>query len=238
MKKLLTILTVVALAPFSANALDQGDFSVTAGISTNSAVYGASGTERNRNDSNTIISTKKESGVFTESHESGFIEINAGPILSLGFEHTPDSISTPQNESREDREDASGNSLRSTVSVDFNDLNIAYLKLNVPNTGLYLKAGYVETDLDIKESMASGRTYNNVSTEGTLFAVGYSHAINDSPFGIRFEGSYMELDDVTTSNGVAADGATAANGGRNQIDTSNMQGLNAKLALTITLGNN
>ena len=238
MKKLLTILSVIALVPFSANALERGDFSITAGLATNSAVYGASAKETNRNESNVIHNVKKESGVFTESHESGFIEINAGSILSIGYEHTPDSISTPQNETREDKKDSSGNSLRSTVSVDFNDLNIAYLKLNVPNTGLYLKAGYVETDLDIKESMASGSTYNNVSTEGTLVAVGYSHAINDSPIGIRFEGSYLQLDDVTTSNGVAADGATVANGGRNQIDASNLEGLNAKIALTVTLGGN
>jgi hypothetical protein len=35
----------------------------------------------------------------------------------------------------------------------------------------------------------------------------------------------MSLDDVTSSNGVAADGGSIANGGRNQIDVSNMEGV-------------
>ena len=46
----------------------------------------------------------------------------------------------------------------------------------------------------------------------------------------------MELDNVSTSNGVAADGATVANGGRNQIDAKNLEGVTGKLAITYTLG--
>ena len=46
----------------------------------------------------------------------------------------------------------------------------------------------------------------------------------------------MSLDDVTTSNGVSATGGSVANGGRNQIDASNLEGLNAKIALTFTFG--
>lgn len=237
MIKKLTTFLVALMLPFSANAVDLSNFSLTAGLSANSAVYGASATETNRNEGNTVTSTKKESGVFTESHMSGFIEINAGDYVSLGFEHTPDSISTPTNETREDKLDLNGASLKSTVSVDFNDLNIAYLKFNVPNTGLYLKAGYVETDLDINESMASGSTYANVSTEGSIVGLGWSKAINDSGVAIRLEGSYLQLDDVSTNNGVATDGGSSANGGRNQVDASNMEGLNGKIALTITLGN-
>ena len=94
----------------------------------------------------------------------------------------------------------------------------------------------VETDLDIKESMGSGSTYENVSTEGTVFGIGYSTALTDR-VSLRFEGSYMELDNVSTSNGVSATGATVANGGRNQIDASNLEGLNGKIALTFSLGN-
>jgi hypothetical protein len=46
----------------------------------------------------------------------------------------------------------------------------------------------------------------------------------------------MELDNVTTDNGVSATGGTVANGGRNQVDASNLEGLNGKIALTFTLG--
>jgi hypothetical protein len=53
---------------------------------------------------------------------------------------------------------------------------------------------------------------------------------------IRIEGSYMQLDDVTTDNGVTASGGSSANGGQNKIDASNLEGLNGKIALTFTLG--
>ena len=231
MKKILTIISVVSLMSFNSNALEVSDMSVTAGISYNSAVYGATAKETNRAEDNTIKTTQSESGVFTDSHASGFIELNAGEFVSIGFEHTPDSITTPQ----ADR--TTNTNASTTVSVDFNDLNIAYLKLNTP-FGVYFKAGVAETDLDIKESMASGSTYANVSTEGTIMGIGYSKSLGDSAVSIRVEGSYLELDDVTTSNGVSATGATVANGGRNQIDASNLEGLNGKVAINLTLGGN
>ena len=228
MKKILAIVSVLSLFTFSANAFDASDVSVTAGISANSAVYGASGKETNRDESNTVRDIENESGVFVDSHMSGFLELNMGEFLSLGYEHTPDSITTPEN-----RRITNVNST-TKVSADFNDLNIAYLKFNVPG-GVYLKAGYVETDIDVNESMASGSTYANVSTEGTLIGVGYSQAL-EGGVAIRLEGSYMELDDVMTSNGVSATGGSSANGGRNQIDVSDMEGLNGKIALTFTFG--
>ena len=229
MKKLLTVLSVFFMFSHSVNALERSDLSVTAGISANTAVYGASGKETNRAEDNTVKTIKNESGVFTDSHMSGFLELNVGEFVSLGFEHTPDSISTPENQR------TTNTNATTRVSADFNDLNIAYLKLNIPG-GVYLKAGYVETDVDVKETMASGSTYNNVSTEGTLVGVGFSKALGERGIAIRLEGSYMDLDDVTSSNGVSATGGSSANGGRNQIDISNMEGLNGKIALTYTFG--
>ena len=229
MKKLITVLSVFFVFSHSVNAIERSDLSVTAGISANSAVYGASGKETNRAEDNTVKTIKNESGVFTDSHMSGFLELNVGQYVSLGIEHTPDAISTPQNKR------VTNVNTNTTVSADFNDLNIAYLKLNVPG-GIYLKAGYVETDIDVKETTASGSTYNNPSTEGTILGVGYERLVGDAGLGLRLEGSYMSLDDVTSSNGVSATGGAPANGGRNQIDISNMEGLNAKIAITYTFG--
>ena len=235
MKKLLAVISAIFVFSHSAFALERSDLSVTAGISANSAVYGASGKETNRAEDNTVKTIKNESGVFTDSHMSGFLELNVGEFVSLGFEHTPDSITTPENQRTTNRNNTAGTSSTTRVSADFNDLNIAYLKLNIPG-GVYLKAGYVETDVDVKETMASGSTYNNVSTEGTLVGVGFSKALGERGIAIRLEGSYMDLDDVTSSNGVSATGGSSANGGRNQIDISNMEGLNGKIALTYTFG--
>ena len=231
MKKLITTFAVIALSTVSAKAADFEMFSLTAGLAANQGVFGASAKETNRDESNAVSHIKKESGVFTDSYGSQFIELGIGRFISIGYEHTPDSVSTPTNTTRHG--DRDGN--EANISVDFNDLNTTYIKINLPG-GVYAKAGTVETDLDIKEVMGSGSTYSNVSTEGTMMGLGYQTFIKDTGFGLRFEGSYLELDNVTTSNGVAADGATVANGGRNQIDASNLEGLTGKVALTYTFG--
>jgi hypothetical protein len=238
MKKIITTLAFVALSTVSAKAIEMPAFSehlsLTAGLAANQGVFGASATETNRDDSNGITTVKKEGGVFTDSYQSQFIELGLGQWLSVGYEHTPDSVSTPTNTSRHGSQAGENN-----VSVDFNDMNTTYVKLNLPIlTGTYIKAGSVETDLDIKESMGSGSTYKNVSTSGSMMAIGYQNYFGDTGFGVRFEGSYMELDNVSTSNGVAADGATVANSGRNQIDAKNLEGVTGKLAITYTFGRN
>ena len=120
MKKILTIISMLSLVTFSSNALERSDISATVGVAYNSAVYGASARETNRAEDNSIKTVKSESGVFTDSHTSGFIELNAGEYFTIGYEHTPDAITTPQ----ADRTNRVNNT--TTVSVDFNDLNILY----------------------------------------------------------------------------------------------------------------
>ena len=229
MKKLITTFAFIALSAVSAKAIEMEMFSITAGLAANKGVFGASALETNRNETNTVQTIKKESGVFTDSYGSQFIELGIGRFISVGYEHTPDSITTPTNTTRKNMTD------EANVSVDFNDLNTTYIKLNLPG-GIYAKAGTVKTDLDIKEVMGSGSTYKNVSTSGSMMGLGYQTFIKDTGLGLRFEGSYMELDNVSTSNGVSATGGSTTNGGRNQIDASNLEGLTGKVALTYTFG--
>ena len=239
MKKFITMIAFVALSTVSAAALEMpslGIFSVTAGIAQNTGVYGATATEQGQNNSGVDDPQKKdkEHGVFQDSFGSQFIELGIGQWISVGYEHTPDSLSTPTNVSRE------GSSLESTMSVDFNELNTTYVKLNLPIlTGAYLKAGSVETDLDIKETMGSGSTYKNVSTSGSVVGAGYSSYLGDTGFGIRFETTYLELDDVSTNNGIAKGTTTTLNAQTaNRVDASNIEGLQGKIALTYTFGRN
>ena len=237
MKKIITTIAFIALTTVSAKAVELpslGNFSLTLGAAANQGVFGAHATETNENNSGVVVSEKKESGVFTDSYTSQFIELGIGRWVSIGYEHTPDSVSTPTNTSREGSAAGENN-----VSVDFNDMNTTYVKLNLPFVdGLYAKAGTVETDLDIKEVMGSGSTYKNVSTEGTMMGVGYSRNLGQSAFAIRIEGSYLELDNVKTDNGIAAGTTTTSNGSttRNAVEGKNMEGLQGKVALTFTIG--
>ena len=235
MKKIIVTIAFLALSTISAKAIDFSNFEVTAGIAHNEGVFGATARERNENQSGVVVSDKKESGVFTEGYSSYLIELGIGQYVSLGYEHTPDSVSTPSNTSRVGN--AAGTN---TVSVDFNDLNTTYVKLNLPIfENFYAKYGLVSTDLDIRESMGSASTYSNVSTDGTTMGLGYDRQIKETGFGFRFETSYLELDNVTTNNGVAAGTVSTTNAAsRNQVDASNLEGLTAKVALTYTFGRN
>ena len=236
MKKLITTIAFIALSTVSAKAIDKEMFSLTAGLSANQSVFGASAREKNENNSGVVISNEKASGVFTDGHGSQFIELGIGKYVSFGFEHTPGSISTPENKR------ITNTNAETKVSVDFDDVNTTYVKLNLPfiMNGLYGKLGTVETDLNFKETMASGSTYKNKSTEGTMMAVGVSKYLGDSNFAFRIEGSYMELDNVKTDNGIASGTASNVSGSttRNEIEATNLEGLTGKIALTYTLGKN
>ena len=228
MKKIITTVVFLALSTFSAKAVDFSGLSFTAGIASNTSVWGASAREKNSNDSGTQIYDKGHSGVFADDYSSYIFEVGVGEWLSFGYEHTPDSISTPEAISNE------GKTNKVTATVKFNDLNTTYAKINIPG-GLYLKAGSTEVDLDIQES-TNGSQYANKSTSGSVVAVGYQRLLGDSGFGLRFEGGYYEFDNVSTDNGAST--ATAANGGLNKIEAKNLEGASGRIALTYTFGRN
>ena len=232
MKKLITTIAFIALSTVSAKAIEMEMFSITGGIAANQSVWGATAKQDEYNAVGTAIdATNKQSGVFTESFGSQFVELGIGRWISLGFEHVPDSISTPQNVN-----DSSGATATSTVSVDFNDMNTTYLKLNTP-MGIYFKYGTVSTDLDIKETQLSGNTYNNTSVDGTSICAGYQKTLGERGFGFRIEGNYVELDNVTVNNGITQVGVVGrTDGGFKEVKATNLEGLTGKVALTYTFG--
>ena len=230
MKKLITTIAFIALSTVSAKAIEMEMFSITGGLAANNSVFGATAQQDDYNAAGTTIeTTDKEHGVFSESFGSQFVELGIGRWISLGFEHVPDSISTPQNVN-----DADGATATSTVSVDFNDMNTTYLKLNTP-MGIYFKYGTVSTDLDIKETQLSGNTYQNTSIDGTSMGAGYQKTLGERGFGFRIEGNYVELDNVTVNNGVAKTAGTGLNNFK-EIKATNLEGLTGKVALTYTFG--
>ena len=256
MKKFVIMIALLAMSTVSSKALDLpfslpsmpdlGNFNLTVGLASNQGVFGATAKESNEGDDGVAIATtRKESGVFTDGFSSRFIELGFGEFVSVGYEITPDSISTPENITRE-KHVGDAASRQGKVSVDFNDYDTTYLKVNLPFVpGLYVKAGSVSTDLDIKETMLSGSTYKNVSTSGDTFGVGYSKSIGDTGLALRIEGMYLELDNVKADNGIASGtniGTTAValdgtSTTRNEIEASHLEGLTAKIALTYTIGN-
>ena len=229
MKKLITIIAFIALSTVSAKAIEKEMFSITGGLAANQSVFGGTAQQDDYNAAGTTIeTTDKEHGVFTESFGSQFIELGIGKWISLGYEHVPDSISTPQNIN----EGSPG--ITSQVSVDFNDFATYYAKLNTP-LGIYLKFGTVSTDLDIKETQLSGNTYKNTSVDGTSMGAGYQKSFGERGLGFRVEANYVEMDGVTVNNGVTKTAGTGLNNFK-EIKASNLEGLTGKVALTYTFG--
>ena len=234
MKKLITTIAFIALSTVSAKAIDMEIFSITGGIAANNSVFGATAKQDDYNAAGTTIeTTDKESGAFQESFSSQFVELGIGRWISLGYEHVPDSISTPKNINSGGGVTGTTNDT-SSVSVDFNDMNTTYLKLNTP-MGIYLKFGTVSTDLDIKETQFSGNTYKNTSVDGTSMGAGYQKTLGERGFGFRIEGNYVELDSVTVNNGVTKTAGTGLNNFK-EIKATNLEGLTGKVALTYTFG--
>jgi len=233
MKKIITIFAVMALSTVSAKAVDFSVFSLTAGFGTNQSVFGGTAKETKFHEAGSEKgTTAKSSGVFTDDFSSQFIELGVGKYLSFGFHHVPDSISTPENINT-----GKGGSDTSKVSVDFNDLNTTYAKFNVPG-GMYIKYGWLETDLDIRETQLSGNTYKNQSTEGTSWGAGFERTLGETNFALRLEANYLDMDNMTANNGISASGGAAGTGGRNLVSASNLEGLTGSVFLTYTFGRN
>ena len=232
MKKIITAIAFIALTTVSAKAIDFGGFSATVGLGQNTSVWGASGTESEYSETGTLPEINKEHGVFTDDYSSHFIELGIGKYISLGYNMASDPIKTPSNVTNE-----GDPAQQATVQVDFNDLETQYVKLNIPG-GMFVKYGTVAVDIKVNEVIASGSTYADRSTEGTSLGLGYQGHIGESGLGFRMETNYIELDNVTTDNGTTIAGSNSTNGGRNQIDIQNMEGVTAMFAITYTLGRN
>ena len=237
MKKILLTTAFVALASVSAKAFELpslGIFSLTGGIAQNESVWGGKAKQSEFTEAGAAAATRinSENGVFTAGYNSQFVELGIGRFITLGYEHTPDSITSPQNIN-----DGAHGITTAKVSVDFNDLNTTYVKLNTP-LGIYFKTGSVSTDIDIKETMGSGNTYKNTSVDGTMIGTGYQTFLGESGFGVRVEATYIDLDNVSVNNGILLADGTPANGGRAEVDATNLEGLVGKVALTYTFGRN
>ncbi len=229
MKKLLTI---ALFAIFSASSAFSASLTPSVGLSYNNSAFAGEGTENNFNEAGTINDSTQEYGAFTDSFASIFVELGLTDNISVGLDYVPGTIASPTNFSREgnqsDRAHPGPGSSR--VQVDFEELRTVYLKANVFG-GAYVKAGYAEVDMTVNESMASGSTYKDVSTDGYVAAVGYEKDLDTMGLSVRAELMAHQFEEVTTDNGVAVGSGSQSNGGRNDITVDQMWGARGIISL-------
>ena len=230
MKKLISI---AVFAVFSASSAMSAGLSPSVGVSLNASAFAGQGTEKNFTEDGVYNDSTTEYGAFAEEFGSVFVELGLSDSFSIGLDHVPGSIESPKNFSREgnqsDRGDGPGSS---SVQVDFEELTTVYLKANVPMLGgTYVKAGIAQVDIKVNESMASGNTYADKSTDGYVAAIGYNFDLDTMGLSIRTEVMAHTFEAVKTDNGIAVGSGTPANGGRNEITVDEMFGARATISL-------
>ena len=226
MKKLLSIAVFAIFSASSAMSASLSDLSLSIGVSGSQAAFAGEGQERNFDESGALRTVTEEYGAFADTIGSVFVEVGLNDVISVGVDYVPSDIATPENKSREGTKGSSDSTDpdESKVSVNFENLTTVYLKANLPLGGTYLKAGYHETDIIVNESMASGNTYKDTSTEGYSAGLGYAHEI-DGGFAIRAELLAMQFEDASTDNGVAT------TGNHNKVEVSSMWGVRGTVSI-------
>tara|TARA_B100001540_G_scaffold302662_1_gene310416 strand:- start:495 stop:1145 length:651 start_codon:yes stop_codon:yes gene_type:complete len=215
MKKVLLIILASYLSLGTAQAVE---FSIGAGLNT--AVFAATGAEKNCNESGAECATTEEHGAFSEGYPSVFVEAQINDQISLGLSYQG-GFETPSNTN-----DGKGTAT-SIVQVDFEDFYSVYAKLNVPLGGLYLKAGISTVEAITNETQRSGNTYPNASLDGVVVGIGYEHA-TDAGVNLRAEIQGHGFSDVSVDNG------QTTSGNLNQITISEMIGATGSLQLVKT----
>tara|TARA_B100001123_G_scaffold288205_1_gene321134 strand:+ start:2286 stop:2957 length:672 start_codon:yes stop_codon:yes gene_type:complete len=197
MKKIISALFLMVFAStgYVTTAIAM-DFSL--GVSGNYAAFTGKGEEKN------TTRVTSENGVFQESYPSIFVELGLNDVVDIGLEYTPDTISTPENTAlrRQNRTNATGSNgsnVTNTVAADFEDLMYLYMNVNLPWYGLYLKGGWSQVDVITKESLGTGGSYGDVSTDGLMVGFGVAHDM-DGGFFVRAEITASEWEDVNATS--------------------------------------
>ena len=197
MNKLMTLVlaSLLSLGTFTAVNADGA-----IGVSMNKQAFGGFGKETNTTD------VTEEYGAFADDNMSIFAEYGIGDSLSIGIEYHPGEISTPTNTNVKmagstggtNAVTTGGTAKTNTVQADFEDITTIYL-MWVSEIGLYSKVGYSHVDVATKESLGTGGSYGNVSTDGATLALGFQKD-NGSGIFARVEVSATAWDSVSATN--------------------------------------
>ena len=211
MKKIITAI-VILLGTISTASADLG---INVGIAGNTSIWHATGVEQNTNDS-----IQTEDAVGVAGYDSYFIEKTLGSRITIGYEHTPDALTTDTAENNRDTL-TTGNShetLINKVQLKFENLDMLYVHLNISES-VYVKLGQTSVDVITNESLATGSTYSDFSLDGSLVGAGYNKSFSNGIF-LRGEFNLLEFDDSGKKTSLD-----------NTVQLNGLEGAQAKFAL-------
>ncbi|MFL2888874.1 MAG: outer membrane protein [Candidatus Pelagibacter sp.] len=155
-----------------------------------------------------------------------FLEKELTDVVSVGVEYTPTAFETEESThlQTDQKGKSSGAAATQTqkAQVDFTNLMTVYAMARPGNIdGLYLKAGYVQVDVETNETLGTGSTYPNSDMDGFTLGVGIDKDLPNGAF-VRAEGSYMQLGGITV---------TSTNNTANSVTTDDVDGYLVKMSV-------
>ncbi len=203
MKKLLSALLVSFSMIALPSSVQAVDLSVSLGLASSSGGYHAVGTEtiKGAGEYNTVAMTS-EAGVFTDSHQSFFGEVNIGDNMSVGVEFAMGDIQTPTNTNAQlDKTTAAGTGSvkTNTAKASFSDKTTVYIQARMLG-GLYSRVMYHNVNVISEETLNTGGSYGDATIEGLGFGLGYQHDFDDIGLFVRLEATASAYESVKTHN--------------------------------------
>ena len=201
MKKLLSALFMSSC--LLATTAQANDVTFSVGLSATQGGYHAKGTERigqEGSGSTGNAAVTEENGVFDDSHQSIFGELNIGDNMSVGVEFAFSDIQTPTNtNAQNDNDNGTAAVVENTAKASFSDLTTVYIQARMLG-GLYTKIMYHNVNVISEESMGTGGAYGDATIEGLGAGIGYQHDFDDLGIFVRAEVTASAYEDVKAIN--------------------------------------
>jgi len=234
-------LTFVVFSAAKSIALELPEnLSIAVGVAGNAGVFVASGTEFEGTDhSYTGLPEENDSGDRAQEVFMGslFVDFTIADRVTIGFDYTPGAVET-ETEGRTDSvygDDAydpgtngtstsvdTGNTGTSTVKAELENLRKAYAEIHLIS-GIYIKAGYMEMDLNTMESLHSASSYGNITLKGNQYGIGHKSTFADGSWIVKTEVTHENWDnfEIKSSTGV------------NKV-TGRLEGMQGRIAIAKT----
>tara|TARA_B100001057_G_scaffold389270_1_gene396967 strand:- start:3999 stop:4694 length:696 start_codon:yes stop_codon:yes gene_type:complete len=206
-------LTLAFLLSLFSSSYALAEYGITVGVTGSMAMIDASGQEteggeitRGETSNNTGIGS-----VFVEYNnilDSGF---------SLGIDYIPGSADVSENtQTRRDTETSVTDTTTTTNTSRVQkaqaelDNHITYYATYTGGNGVYVKAGYVQVDLNTLESLGTGSAYGNDTLDGISVGAGVEFDVYANTIG-RLEISHIDYGDIEVKSSVARAGVATNN---------------------------
>jgi len=186
----ITALFVSALMVLPSNSVE-----VRIGFSAGYAQLEASGTETLKDTSATTTTTEQANALIP----SMFAELSMDNGLGLGYDLIAGSADLTGSTKTRRLDGGSypgtgDDSGTNKANAEVDGIHTVYL-IKTFGSGLYVKAGMSQADVNTTEVLSTGSVYGNKSVDGKMFGAGF-HKVNDSGIFFRAGVEYTDFDTV------------------------------------------